>query len=75
MKRHDSGMRFWTAGCSVFEDELLKEEREHIAPLKEDLRTTTDPVRENGLRHAIEAAKAEFKAKRKNAGYSLFTKV
>jgi len=74
MKRKDGNTGFWEPGCSIFQDELAKEERERLGPLKAELKTTADPLRRDDLRREIAAIKAEFKTKRKNARYSLFAK-
>lgn len=74
MKRKDGNTRFWEPGFFIFEDELAKAERDRLAPKKAELKSTTDAARRAELKQEIEAIKAEFKTKRKNARYSLFGK-
>jgi hypothetical protein len=75
MKRKDGSTGFWEPGFSIFVDELTKEEKMRLAPLQSELKTATDPSRRDELKRDIAAVKAEFKAKRKNARYSVFAKV
>ena len=75
MTRKDGNTGFWEPGCFIFQDELAKQERERLDPLKAELKTTADPSRKDEVRREIAAIKAEFKTKRKNARYSLFAKV
>ena len=74
MKRTDGNTGFWEPGLALFHDELAKEERERLDTLKAELRTATDPDRKTDLKRAIAAIKAEFKANRKNARYSMFAR-
>jgi hypothetical protein len=74
MKRKDGCTRFWAPGFSSFADELTKEEKTRLGLLRAELKTVTDPSRRDELKRAIAAVKAEFKAKRKSARYSLFAK-
>ena len=71
-KTHNSG--FWEPGFSIFADELAKEEKRLLAPLAAELKETSDPARTRQLEEQIAAIKADFKAKRKAAMYSLFAK-
>ena len=66
--------RFWSAGFSIFSNELKKEEKARLVPLRDDLKRTADPARRDELKREMAAIKAEFKTKRKNARYSLFAK-
>ncbi len=74
MKRQDERSGFWEPGFSIFTDELTKEEKSRLGPLQAELKAATDPSRRDELNREIAAVKAEFKAKRKNARYSLFAK-
>jgi hypothetical protein len=74
MKRKDGITGFWEPGFSIFADELTKEEKSRLGPLQAELKAATDPSRRDELKRDIAAVKAEFKAKRKNARYSLFAK-
>ena len=74
MKRNDGRTGFWDPGFSIFVDELTKEEKSRLGPLQAELKAATDPSRRVELKKEIAAVKAEFKAKRKNARYSLFAK-
>lgn len=74
MKRNDGRTGFWEPGFSIFQDELAKEERERLGPLKAELKNSADPLRGDDLRREIAAIEAEFKKRRKNASYSLFAK-
>jgi hypothetical protein len=74
MKRKEESTGFWEPGVSIFANELTREEKTRLAPLQAELKTATDPSRRDELNRDITAVKAEFKAKRKNARYSLFAK-
>ena len=74
MKMKDGRTGFWEPGFSMFTDKLTKEEKSQLGPLQAELKAATDPSRRDELKRDIAAVKAEFKAKRKNARYSLFAK-
>jgi hypothetical protein len=74
MKRTDGRTGFWKAGFSIFADELTKTEKARLGPLQVEFKATTDPSRRDELNREIVAVKTDFKAKRKNARYSLFAK-
>ena len=66
--------RFWEPGFSIFTDELAKEERARLTPLKENLKKTDDPEARARLREEISKIKTEFREKRKSASRSLFAR-
>lgn len=70
MKPENTG--FWDGGFSVFTDELTRQEKALLAPRESELKETADPARKSELERQIAAIKADFKAKRKAAMYSLF---
>ena len=74
MKRKNQINRFWKPGSSTFQNELAKQETDLIAPLKSELKETSDAQRKAQLKQEIAAIKAEFRTKRKNARYGLFGK-
>lgn len=67
-----SGFLAW--GPSIFQDELARQEKARLTPLKTELKETPDAQRKAQLEQEIAAIKAEFRMKRKNARYSLFAK-
>ena len=74
MKRKIESAGFWAPGASVFADELAKEEQARLAPLQSEMKTASDPARKAELKQKVAEIKAEFRAKRRNAAYSLFSK-
>ena len=68
------GTAFWEPGFSIFRSELAEEERERLAPLKDELKRTAGPARKGQLKQELAAIRAEFREKRKNARCSLFAK-
>ena len=74
MKRNDESTRFWAPGASILADELAKEERARLGPLQSQMKVEGDPVRKAELERQIAEIKAEFRTKRRNAAYSLFSK-
>jgi ribosomal protein L29 len=74
MKRKDGNTGFWEPGFSIFTNELGKQEKAKLEPLKSEMKATTNPGRKAELRQLIADIKTEFKTKRKNARYSLFAK-
>ncbi|MDD5708853.1 MAG: hypothetical protein PHR35_23300 [Kiritimatiellae bacterium] len=66
--------RFWDRGFSVFTDELAKEERYRLDPLKAQLKTTGDSARKAHIKEQMAGIKAEFRRRRKDAAHSLFGK-
>jgi hypothetical protein len=72
MKRNHAGNGFWEPGLSNYCDELAKEQESRLAPLKMELKKTSDAARKARLKEEIAAIKAEYRQKRKNAGYGLF---
>jgi len=71
-KAGDTG--FWQPGFALFSGALAKQEKQQLAPLLSELESTSDPARRQEIGERIAAVKAEFKAKRKAALYSLFAK-
>jgi hypothetical protein len=65
---------FWAHGSSIFQDELAKQEKTLLAPLKTELKETSDVERKTQLKQEIAAIKADFRAKSRNARYCLFAK-
>jgi len=74
MKKDNQATGFWSQGFSIFKDDLANQEKALIAPLKTEMRETTDADRKAQLKQEIENIKAEFSIKRKNARYNLFMK-
>jgi hypothetical protein len=74
MMKKNNPTAFWTQGFSIFNDDLAKQEKALITPLKKEMKETHDPDRKAQLMQDIEVIKAEFRIKRKNARYSLFMK-
>ncbi len=74
MKKDIQTTAFWTQGFSIFNDDLAKQEKALIAPLKKEMRETHDVDRKAQLKQEIGVIKAELRIKRKNARYSLFMK-
>jgi hypothetical protein len=74
MKKNDGRTGFWEPGISIFADELTKEEKSRLGPLQAELKAATDPSRRVELKKEIAVVKAESKAKRMDARYSLFAK-
>lgn len=69
----DESTGFWARGFSLFRDSLTNEERDRLAPLKEQLRKTADAEEKTQLKQAIARVRAEFRQKRKDANHSLFS--
>lgn len=65
---------FWSGGHGALLRALRQEEKEALAYLKRALESESDPGVRQHFRDQIKQVKAEFKAKRKAAGSSLFTK-
>ena len=74
MKKKDATTGFWEPGFSFFTDELAKEEKASIAPLKTELKEATDPAVKTEIKAQIAAIKTAFRTKRRSARYSLFSK-
>ena len=72
MSREDRKQGFWQPGFAIFRDELARQEKERLAPLKAELKGTPDPARKAELEREIAAVKDEFRTKRRNARDSLF---
>ena len=72
MSRKDEKQGFWQPGFAIFRDELARQEKERLAPLRAELKDTSDQARKAELKREIAAVKDEFRTKRKNARHSLF---
>jgi vacuolar-type H+-ATPase subunit E/Vma4 len=65
---------FWSGGRGEYLKALRQEAKEKIEPLRQSLRSETDPHRKGQLKELITAIRTEFKNKKKAADSSLFTK-
>ncbi len=65
---------FWSKGSRQYKKALREEEEERIAPLRQELKSETDPEAKKNLQNQIQAIQAEFKEKRKAADSGLFLK-
>lgn len=65
---------FWEPGLSIFTNELAKEEKARLTPLQSEMKRANDPARRTELRRLIADIKAEFRAKRRNAAYGMFSR-
>jgi hypothetical protein len=65
---------FWASGGWCFTSALDREEKAMLAPLREALASSCDPERRMVLKRQIADIRADFKARRKAARYSLFSK-
>lgn len=74
MKKEDVTIGFWKPGFSIFHGELAKQAKALVDPLKTELKETSDAQRKVQLKQEIAAIKVEFRTKRRNARYNLFSK-
>ena len=67
---HSTG--FWNKGSRQYRKALREEEEERLTPLRQELKSETDPETRKDLLNQIQAIRAEFKEKRKAADSGLF---
>jgi len=65
---------FWTKGQRQFLKALREEEREQVAPLRQRLKSETDPEARQDLKQRIKAIRAGFRRKRRDSRSGLFLK-